>query len=97
MSNGKTICTVCNYIYDEALGEASQHTSPSSKFDDLPDEWRCPECGSSKEMFQPCSCVSLHIYEQTCVRPGHSWEGQPLMSALAAIPLGQLVAERPER
>ena len=67
MSNAKTICTVCNYIYDEALGEPTQNIPPSLKFNDLSDQWKCPECESGKEMFQPCSCVSLPIYEQTCV------------------------------
>jgi regulator of cell morphogenesis and NO signaling len=67
MSNGKTICTVCNYIYDESLGEPRQNLAPAVRFEDLPEKWRCPECGSNKDMFQPCSCVSLSIYEQTCV------------------------------
>lgn len=67
MSKAKTICTVCNYIYDEAIGEPRQNLAPSVKFEDLPDEWNCPECGSQKDMFQPCSCVSLAVYEQTCV------------------------------
>ena len=65
MSNGKTICTVCNYIYDEALGEPIQGIAPSLKFEELPDKWKCPECGSAKDMFQPCSCISLPIYVGT--------------------------------
>lgn len=51
MPNGKTICTACNYIYDEAESKAS--------FNSLSDRWVCPECGANKEMFQPCSCVQL--------------------------------------
>ena len=86
MSKGKTICTVCNYIYDEAMEEPSSE-NPSIKFENLPDEWCCPVCGSSKDMFQPCSCVSLHIYEQTCV------SNHPL----AVKTIGQLVAEKADR
>jgi rubredoxin len=70
MASAKTICTVCNYIYDEALGEPREGTPPSLKFDDLSDQWVCPECSSAKEMFQPCSCVNLPVYEQTCVAHG---------------------------
>lgn len=66
MSNTRTICTVCNYIYDETLGELRQNIFPGLKFDDLSNEWRCPECGSNKDMFQPCSCISFPLYEQTC-------------------------------
>lgn len=92
MSNGKTICTVCNYIYDEVLGEQSQNIPPSVRFDDLPDSWQCPVCNSSKEMFQPCSCVSLHTYEQTCVKPNG-----PITGLFSSQTVGQLVADRPER
>lgn len=101
MKIGKTICTVCNYIYDEALGEPRQEIPSELKFDDLPDEWRCPECGSAKEMFQPCSCVSLPIYEQTCVV--HREEQNALVSKDASrtvsktTQVGQLVADRPAR
>lgn len=103
MSKGKTICTVCNYIYDEALGEPSQDIPPSLKFDHLPEEWRCPECGSAKDMFQPCSCVSLPIYEQTCVvhrEHANSSNAQAYNAGGAlskATSVGQLVAERPLR
>jgi len=102
MKNGKTICTVCNYIYDEALGEPRQDIPPSLKFDDLSDEWTCPECNSAKEMFQTCSCVSLPIYEQTCVAHSedhartHAPE-QITYTASKTTPVGQLVAERPAR
>lgn len=36
-------CAACGYIYDEEKEE--------TKFDDLPDEWLCPVCGSEKEDF----------------------------------------------
>lgn len=102
MKNGKTICTVCNYIYDEALGEPRQNIAPSLKFDDLSDKWTCPECKSAKEMFQACSCVSLPIYEQTCVAHGEEHvrkhtSAQKTSTASKSTAVGQLVAERPAR
>jgi len=90
MANGKTICTVCNYIFDEALGEPRQAISPRVKFDDLPESWQCPECGSSKDMFQPCSCVAYSVYEHTCVRPNRE-----RAVALPTSSVRQLVAEQP--
>lgn len=98
MFNAKTICTVCNYIYDEALGEPRQEILPGKKFEDLAEEWICPECTASKEMFQPCSCVSLPLYEKTCVihsepdlqrLPGES------NSFTRDTPVGQIVAQHP--
>ncbi len=38
-------CTVCEYIYDEA--------AEGTPFNDLPDDWLCPECGVGKDMFEP--------------------------------------------
>ena len=99
MSKGKTICTVCNYIYDESLGEVRQGVPPAFKFDDLPDEWRCPECNSAKDMFQPCSCVSLPLYEQTCNAHGKAGaEAGTTESRISrGTSVGQLVAEHPLR
>lgn len=103
MSNAiKTICTVCNYIYDEGIGEPRQEIAPSVKFDSLPEEWRCPECGSAREMFQPCSCVGLHVDKPTCVARTNTGinSGADIESNLAILKtttVGQLVAQRPSR
>ncbi len=102
MSKTKTICTVCNYIYDEALGEPRLQISPALKFEDLPDEWPCPECGSAKDMFQPCSCVSLPTYEQTCAVHQQDTNPNNTLAATAeaiskTTSVGQLVAQRPLR
>jgi rubredoxin len=38
------ICSMCSYIYDEARGEPHRGIRPGTKFDDLPDDYRCPVC-----------------------------------------------------
>jgi rubredoxin len=38
------ICSMCNYIYDEARGEPHRGIKPGTKFEDLPDDYRCPVC-----------------------------------------------------
>ena len=44
---GKWICVVCNiYVYDEEIGEG---TGTGVKVSDLPDTWRCPVCGATKD------------------------------------------------
>jgi len=40
----KYICSMCNYIYDEARGEPHRGIKPGTKFEDLPDDYRCPVC-----------------------------------------------------
>ncbi len=48
----KRICTVCDYIYDPEEGDIDQDIEPEIAFEDLPDDWLCPECGAEKEYFE---------------------------------------------
>jgi len=45
------LCQVCGYVYDETLGEKETGTPPRTRFEDLPGDWKCPICGSGKEVF----------------------------------------------
>ncbi len=45
-------CTVCGWVYDPQVGDASQGIQPGTPFEDLPDDWVCPECGAPKDMFE---------------------------------------------
>jgi thiamine pyrophosphate-dependent acetolactate synthase large subunit-like protein/rubredoxin len=47
----KWLCTVCGYVYDEDAGEPLTGTPPGTRFADLPEDWKCPVCGSGKEVF----------------------------------------------
>ena len=48
----KYICIVCGYIYDEKIGIPNENISPNTKWEDIPDDWFCPDCGASKEDFE---------------------------------------------
>lgn len=50
---GKYICDVCGYIYDPEVGDPDGKIAPGTDFDDVPEDWVCPTCGVSKEMFSP--------------------------------------------
>lgn len=45
------ICTVCNWVYDPALGEPNQGIEPSTLWCDVPDYFLCPECNLGKDVF----------------------------------------------
>ncbi len=45
-------CLVCGYIYDPAEGDPEGGIPPGTPFEELPDDWVCPECGAEKEMFE---------------------------------------------
>ena len=36
-------CEICGYIYDEKR--------EGTLFEELPDDWICPECGATKDEF----------------------------------------------
>ena len=48
----KWICEICGYIYDPAQGDPANGVAPGTAFEDIPDEWVCPECGVPKDQFQ---------------------------------------------
>jgi rubredoxin len=45
-------CLVCGYIYDPAVGDPDNGVPAGTRFEDLPDDWVCPECGAEKDMFE---------------------------------------------
>jgi len=46
-------CLACGYIYDPSIGDPDNGIAPGTLFEDLPEDWLCPTCGSPKEMFEP--------------------------------------------
>lgn len=61
-------CTVCNYIFDEE--------KEGYKFDELPDNWRCPVCNSPKSTFV------LLSEEITVVKEGESTVSDVLVTQM---------------
>ena len=45
-------CTVCGYVYDPAKGDPDNDVSAGTAFEDLPDDWVCPDCGVGKDQFE---------------------------------------------
>ncbi len=46
-------CNICGYIYDPETGDSDSDIGPGTAFEDLPEDWVCPECGVGKEDFSP--------------------------------------------
>jgi rubredoxin-NAD+ reductase len=47
----KFTCQICGHVYDEAEGDPHAGIAPGTRFEDLPDNWSCPECGVRKADF----------------------------------------------
>lgn len=46
------VCVVCGFVYDEAKGLPEDGFPPGTRFEDIPSDWMCPDCGVSKEDFE---------------------------------------------
>lgn len=45
-------CIVCGFIYDEAVGMPWDGVPAGTKWDDVPADWVCPDCGVGKDDFE---------------------------------------------
>ncbi|QPS78689.1 rubredoxin [Delftia lacustris] len=53
MTDPKTwMCLICGWIYDEAQGCPEHGIAPQTRWEDVPMNWTCPECGARKEDFE---------------------------------------------
>lgn len=46
-------CTVCDHIYDPAQGDSLSGIPAGTPFEELPEDWACPDCGAGKADFEP--------------------------------------------
>ncbi len=51
VAGGKYKCAKCGCVYDPEKREPKQGIEPGTKFEDLPDDWKCPRCKQSKEKY----------------------------------------------
>jgi rubredoxin len=47
------LCTICQYVYDPAMGDPDNGVPPGTPFEELPEGWVCPICGVGKDLFEP--------------------------------------------
>lgn len=45
------ICIICGWVYDEAVGWPEDGIAPGTRWEDIPADWRCPECDVGKDDF----------------------------------------------
>lgn len=47
----KYICDICDWVYDPADGLPEEGIEPGTPFEELPEDFECPECGAGKDTF----------------------------------------------
>ena len=40
------MCLICGWIYDEEAGDPESGIAPGTRWEDVPVNWTCPECGA---------------------------------------------------
>jgi class 3 adenylate cyclase/rubredoxin len=64
----KWTCSTCGWVYDPARGDPEHNISPETSFEDLPDDWVCPICGSGKELFESLGWMEgAHLEENRLI------------------------------
>ena len=41
-------CIVCGFVYNEADGLPEDGIAAGTRWEDIPDDWSCPDCGVAK-------------------------------------------------
>ncbi|MEU4320077.1 rubredoxin [Nocardia fluminea] len=44
-------CAQCGFEYDEAQGWPDDDIAPGTRWEDIADDWTCPDCGARKSDF----------------------------------------------
>ncbi len=50
-------CIVCGFIYDEQEGLPEEGIAPGTKWENIPTDWVCPDCGVGKVDFEMIEIV----------------------------------------
>jgi rubredoxin len=46
------MCLICGWLYDEAVGLPDEDIPAGTRWEDIPMNWTCPDCGARKEDFE---------------------------------------------
>ncbi len=45
------MCVICGFVYDEAKGIPEDGIVARTRWEDIPEDWECPDCGVGKSDF----------------------------------------------
>lgn len=46
------VCQPCGWVYDPEEGDPDGGIEPGTAFEDIPEDWVCPICGATKDLFE---------------------------------------------
>ncbi|WP_226660803.1 FAD-dependent oxidoreductase [Microbulbifer aggregans] len=64
-------CLVCGWVYDESKGAPEDGIPPGTRWEDVPSDWQCPECGVGKDDFEMIEVRAATAVEQPATEPSN--------------------------
>jgi rubredoxin len=53
-TTSRYVCPGCGYVYDEEAGNPREGFAPGTAWDEIPEDWACPDCGVREKVdFEP--------------------------------------------
>jgi rubredoxin len=46
------MCANCGYVYVQAKGDPMGGIPPGTAWENIPEDWKCPDCGAKKSDFE---------------------------------------------
>lgn len=46
------MCLNCGWVYYQEKGDPDGGIAPGTAWEDVPDDWKCPDCGLGKSEFE---------------------------------------------
>ena len=84
-------CSICGFVYDEAIGIPERNIPPGTKWEDVPEDFTCPVCAAPKTMFMAMEDESQASVSSGAAVP--SSEAVPSSNAGLVEKIGELSAE----
>lgn len=72
------VCSVCSYTYDESKGIPEAGIAPGTRWEDLPDDWKCPWCGAGKDSFSEKKAPEKEPVSKSSSKPHVEKELSPM-------------------
>ncbi|WP_444545193.1 rubredoxin [Streptomyces brasiliensis] len=72
------MCQVCGLVYDEAEGWPDEGIAPGTAWEDIPDDWSCPDCGGQGRLRDG--------RDHTRLRPARPTEPSPVAKGTEGAP-----------
>jgi len=94
----KWLCVVCGLIYDEAKGWPADGIPPGTRWEDVPDDWKCPDCLVGKADFEMVEISQSPA--ATAPEPGQTAPQHPIViigTGYAGYGLAEALRQRDEQ